>query len=123
MTMNLQDIKKFCSTKKGVSEKFPFDEKTLVIYVGSKMFLLTNIKATVLTISLKCDPMMSNDLRQDYKSIQPGYHLNKKHWNTITLGEELSEDQIKFFIDMSYNLVINNLKKSEKLAIEASERK
>ena len=121
--MNLDEIQKYCSSKKGVSEKFPFDEKTLVIYVGSKMFLLTNINSSVIRISLKCDPMMSNALRQDYKSIQPGYHLNKKHWNTITLGEELSEDQIKFFIDMSYNLVLNNLKKSEKLAIEASERK
>lgn len=117
MYMNLDEIKKFCGSKKGVSEKFPFDEETLVIYVGSKMFLLTNINATILTISLKCDPMMSMDLRQDYKSIEPGYHLSKKHWNTITIDEELSDDQIKFFINMSYDLVFNNLKKPEKLEI------
>ena len=87
------------------------------------MFLLTNINSYVIKISLKCDPIMSIDLRQDYKSIEAGYHLNKKHWNSITLGKELSDDQIKFFIDMSYNLVFNNLKKSERLSINPSERK
>ncbi len=119
MYMNLDEIRKFCSTKNGVSEKFPFDEDTLVIYVGSKMFLLTSIRNTILKISLKCDPIMSIDLRRDYKSIEPGYHLNKKHWNSITLGEEISDDQIKFFINMSYNLVFNNLKKSERISINA----
>lgn len=120
--MNLDEIRKYCSTKKGVSEKFPFDDYTLVIYVGSKMFLLSSINSSVLRISLKCDPIMSIDLRRDYKSIEAGYHLNKKHWNSITLSKELSADQIRFFIDMSYNLVFNNLKKSERLAINAGEK-
>ncbi len=87
------------------------------------MFLLTSINSAAPRISLKCDPIMSIDLRRDYKSIEPGYHLNKKHWNSITLGEELSDDQIKFFIDMSYNLVFNNLKRSERLAINPSQNK
>ena len=115
--MDLNEIKQYCHNKKGVSDKFPFDDETLTINVGSKMFLLTNIRSSVLKISLKCEPLFSIDLRRDYKAVEPGYHLNKKHWNTVTVGEDVNDDKIKFLIDMSYDLAFKGLKKSEKLEI------
>lgn len=115
--MNLNDIKKYCKAKKGVAETFPFDGETLVMKVGPKMFLLTNINSPILKISLKCDPFMSIDLRRDYKAVMPGYHLNKKHWNTITVGEDLDDEKVKFLIDMSYDLVFKGLTKKEKQLI------
>lgn len=112
--MNLEDIKKYCKLKKGVTETFPFDGETLVMKVGSKMFLLTDITNPVLKISLKCDPFMSIDLRRDYKAVEAGYHLNKKHWNTVTVGEDFEDDKVKFLIDMSYDLVFKGLTRKEK---------
>lgn len=115
--MNLNDIKKYCKTKKGVTETFPFDDTTLVMKVGSKMFLLTDINSSVLKVSLKCDPFMSIDLRRDYKAVEAGYHLNKKHWNTVTVGEDLDDEKVKFLIDISYDLVFKGLTKKEKESI------
>ncbi|WP_234117829.1 MmcQ/YjbR family DNA-binding protein [Clostridium hydrogenum] len=115
--MNLQDIKSYCKTKKGVTETFPFDDMTLVMKVGSKMFLITDITSSVLKVSLKCDPFMSIDLRRDYKAVEAGYHLNKKHWNTVTVGEDLDDEKVKFLIDISYDLVFKGLTRKEKEAI------
>lgn len=112
--MNLNDIKKYCKTKKGVTETFPFDDTTLVMKVGSKMFLLTDITISVLKVSLKCDPFMSIDLRRDYKAVEAGYHLNKKHWNTVIIGEDLDDEKVKLLIDISYDLVFKGLTKAEK---------
>jgi len=97
-----------------------FDEETLVFKVGSKMFALTNINSPKLSISLKCYPFMSQDLRHDYPCIKPGYHLNKEHWNTIEIDGTLEDNKIFYLIDHSYNLVFKGLKKSEKAAIEES---
>ena len=117
--MNLEDIRKYCLNKKGTKEDFPFDEETLVFKVGSKMYGLTNIKSNVLSLNLKCDPVMSLDLRKEYSSIRPGYHMNKRHWNTVVVDGSLPEEQIYFLIDMSYDLVYKGLKKSEKFQIES----
>ncbi|PJI08650.1 MULTISPECIES: MmcQ/YjbR family DNA-binding protein [Clostridium] len=115
--MNLEDIKEYCKAKKGVKEDFPFDDTTLVMKVGSKMFLLTDINSSALKISLKCDPFISIDLRRDYKAVEAGYHLNKKHWNTVTVGKDLDDEKIKFLIDISYDLVFKGLTKKEKETI------
>lgn len=120
--MNLEDIKEYCKAKKGVHETFPFDEKTLVIKVGSKMFLLIDINNPVLKVSLKCDSLMSIDLRRDYKCVEAGYHLNKKYWNTITVNEDLDDEKIRFLIDMSYELAFSKLKKSEKLEVTGGKK-
>ena len=117
--MNLEDIRKYCASKKGNKETFPFDEETLVIRVASKMYLLTNINSKELSISLKCDPFMAQALRQDYPAITPGYHLNKKHWITITIDGSIEEDKIYYLIDLSYDLVYKGLKKAEKLLLES----
>ena len=116
--MNLEDIRKYCASKKGNNETFPFDEETLVIRVVSKMYLLTNIKSKELSISLKCDPFRAQALRLDYPCITPGYHLNKKHWITIAIDGTLTEDMIYSLIDHSYDLVYKGLKKAEKLQLQ-----
>ena len=112
--MTLEDLKKYCLDKKGVKGYFPFDDEVLVFKVGSKMFALTNIKSFDLTISLKCEPFLSIDLRRDYAAITPGYHLNKKHWNTVLIDGSIDEDKIYWLIDLSYDLVFKGLKKIEK---------
>lgn len=118
--MDLEMLRKYCLKKKGVTENFPFDEETLVFKVGSKMFALTNIKSPSLSVSLKCDPFMAQDLRRDYTCIKPGYHLNKEHWNTVEIDGTLEDEKIIYLIDHSYNLVFKGLKKSEKADIEES---
>ena len=112
--MDLKELREYCSSKKGTSEAFPFDDETLVIKVGSKMFALANIKAKELKVNLKCEPIMAEALRREYEAITPGYHMNKKHWNTIAFDGAIPDENLKTFIDISYNLVIKGLKKSER---------
>lgn len=119
--INLQELREYCTGKKGVTECFPFDEKTLVFKVGSKMFALTDIEKQILEVNLKCDPIMSVDLRKDYSAIRPGYHMNKKYWNTVTVDGTISKEKIKFLIDFSYDLVFSGLKKAERLMIMQNE--
>ena len=116
--MNLEDIRRYCASKKGNHETFPFDEETLVIRVASKMYLLTNINSKDLSISLKCDPFMAQDLRRDFEAITAGYHLNKKHWITVAIDGSIEEDKIYYLIDLSYELVYKGLKKAEKLLLQ-----
>lgn len=112
--IDLQQLKKYCLSKKGVSEDFPFDDETLVFKVGSKMFALTNIKEKELKINLKCDPMMAQDLRQEYEAIKPGYHMNKTHWNTVQVDGTIDDNIIEMLIDISYDLVFKGLRKKER---------
>lgn len=114
INMTLDDVRKYCLSKKGVEEDFPFDDKILVFKVGSKMFLLTNIKSSNFAISLKCDPILASALRGEFDAIKPGYHLNKKHWNTIEIDGSIPENKLYSFIDLSYDLVFKGLKKAEK---------
>lgn len=116
--MNLEMIKNYCLMKKGTSECFPFDNETLVFKVCSKMYGLININKTPLQINLKCDPFTALELRDQFPSIKPGYHMNKKHWNTIVIDGSLDDGKIFWMIDMSYNLVFNGLKKCEKEQIK-----
>jgi len=112
--MNIEQIREFCLKKKGVTEEFPFDEETLVFKVAGKMFLLASLEAVPLQINLKCDPEKAIELREEYKSIQPGYHMNKKHWNTIILNGTVPTNHLLEWIDDSYSLVVAGLKKSER---------
>jgi predicted DNA-binding protein (MmcQ/YjbR family) len=116
--MDLKKFRNYCLAKKGVTESFPFDDETLVLKVGSKMFALTNVNKPIFEINLKCDPLMAQDLRREYSSIKPGYHMNKTHWNTITVDGTVTEDKILFLIDLSYDLVYKGLKKNEKLTLK-----
>jgi predicted DNA-binding protein (MmcQ/YjbR family) len=84
---------------------YPFGENTAVYKVNNKMFALVTEKKVPVSISLKCDPLLAETLREKYESVMPGYHLNKKHWNTILLAGQLEWDEVKDLITLSYNLV------------------
>ena len=116
--MNLEDIKNYCLKKEGTKINFPFDDKTLTFIVGGKMFLLTDINAQELKINLKCNPDLALFLRENYEAVIPGYHMNKKHWNTVCLGKDLPSEKIYELIDHSYELVFGSLTKKEKEKIK-----
>ena len=119
--LTLEDIRKHCSTLKGTKEDFPFDFSTLVFKVGEKMYALTSIDSEEVRVNLKCDPFLAVELRQKYPAVDPGYHMNKKHWNTVTIDGSISDDEILEMIDHSYNLVFKNLKKSVREEIASRE--
>jgi predicted DNA-binding protein (MmcQ/YjbR family) len=115
--MDLGWILEYCRKKKGVSEDFPFDDQTLVIRVGDKMFLLTDIHSEPVRINLKCDPLIALDLRDEFDAITPGFHMNKVHWNTVLLDGTVPENRVKWMIDHSYELVFNKLRIAQKDSI------
>ncbi len=102
---------------KAVTEEFPFGENTLVFKVMGKMFALTDLE-TFESINLKCDPETGAQLREEYTSVLPGYHMNKKHWITVLMDGSISDKLIKQWTDQSYRLVIASLTKSKKLDLD-----
>ncbi len=111
--MNIEDFRDYCLSKKGVTEDFPFDENTLVFKVMGKMFALTSIDLFK-SVNLKCDPLLALELREAYHAVEPGWHMSKKHWNTVTINDDVSDMKLKEFIDMSYDLVVKGLTKKLK---------
>ena len=113
--MNIEQVRAYCLSKKGVTENFPFDEFALVFKVAGKMFALTSLKGWEFgeqSMNLKCDPDYSQELRAEYESIEPGFHMNKKHWNTLRLyKEELPPKFVFQLIDHSYDMVVKSLSK------------
>ena len=106
-------LREHCLAKKEVSESFPFDENTLVFKVYDKMFALISLEREPLQMNLKCEPEKAIELREEYYQVIPGYHSNKKHWNTIVL-ENISIEVVKKWIDHSYDLVWQKLPKKIK---------
>jgi len=119
--MNIEEYRNFCLAKKGVTESFPFDQNTLVFKVSGKMFALTSLKDwenNTQFLNLKCDPDYAQELRATYNSIDPGYHMSKKHWNSVRICKgELSTDLISQLINHSYDLVVKSLTKKQKEAL------
>lgn len=111
--MNIEELREYCISKKGVTESFPFDEVTLVFKVGGKMFALTNLDGEP-SVNLKCDPEKAIELREQYSAIIPGYHMSKIHWNTVYMDRSLPENLIKELIDLSYELVLASLPKAKR---------
>ncbi len=112
--MYLDTIRQYCLDKPATTESLPFDEHTLVFKVGSKMFALVSLNTEPLRINLKCDPERAVILRERYPQIMPGYHMNKKHWNTIVVDGILSPLFINELIDHSYHLVVKSLTRKER---------
>ena len=112
--MNIEEFHHYCLSKKGVEETFPFDKVTLVFKVMGKMFALTGLEREEFTVNLKCDPERSIELREEYEDIQPGFHMSKKHWNTVSFEGTLENKMLMELIDHSYDLVVSKLKKAEK---------
>jgi predicted DNA-binding protein (MmcQ/YjbR family) len=113
--MNIELFRDYCLQKKATSESFPFDQETLVFKVGGKMFALIDLSDSD-HANLKCDPEKVVFLREHYLCVKPGYHMNKKHWNTVYFTEEVSDSLYFEWIDDSYNLVVASL--PNKLKIE-----
>ncbi|EDP98162.1 MmcQ/YjbR family DNA-binding protein [Kordia algicida OT-1] len=116
--MNIELLREYCISKLAVTETFPFDEDVLVFKVLGKMFALTSLKgweSGTPSVNLKCDPDKAEELRGEYESIKPGFHMSKKHWNTVELHQgELSNAFIQELIDESYRLVIKGMTKKQK---------
>jgi predicted DNA-binding protein (MmcQ/YjbR family) len=112
--MNLEDLRKFLLEKKGTTEETPFGPEALVYKVMGKMFALIAWEKDPLDLSLKCDPDFALVLRDHYPAIIAGYHMNKKHWNTLTLDGSIPEKQVLDMVDDSYDLVVKKLKKADK---------
>jgi len=108
--LNLEEIRDYCLAKPGVTEGLPFGEDTLVFKVGEKLFLLTSISVGT-QFNVKCDPELAIELRERYSEVRPGFHMNKKHWNTVHTNGSLSRKQIIDMIDHSYMLVLHSLPK------------
>ncbi len=102
--MNIESFREYCLSLGDVEEKFPFDESTLVFYIGGKMFCLTDVDAFD-SINVKCDPEKALELREQYPAVIPGYHMNKKHWNTLVLDGTLPAKLVQQWVWDSYELV------------------
>lgn len=116
--MHIEEFRDYCLAKKGVEETFPFDEETLVFKVMGKMFAITGLERIPFQVNLKCDPERSIELREEYEDIQPGWHMSKKHWNTVVFEGDLEEKMLLELIDHSYNLVVKSLKKKDREFLE-----
>jgi len=114
ITMNIETLRDYCLFKPGVEETFPFGPDTAVYKVTGKMFLLTGLDSENLQFNVKCDPDKAVELREGFSCVLPGYHMNKKHWNTIIVDGTASTKQLKEWIDHSYDLVSASLPKKKK---------
>ena len=112
--MHIESFREYCLAKKGVTEEFPFDEVTLVFKVMGKMFALTGLDNEGFSVNLKCDPDYSLELREAHEEIHAGFHMSKKHWNTVDFEGDLSEKLLLELIDHSYDLVVKKLKKADR---------
>ncbi len=115
--MNIEEIRTYCLNKKGTTECFPFDDDALVFKVMGKMFLLISISAPNCCINVKCNPELAIQLREKYDDVQPGYHMNKKMWNTVTYSGAFSEKEFYAMIDHSYDEVVKGLTKKDRKAL------
>lgn len=117
--MTLDHIKNYCQSKRGTTEEYPFGPETMVFKVMNKMYALITMKDALIRINLKCDPELALVLRQQYDNVIEGYHMNKKHWNTVLLPcEDLPVKELHEMIDHSYDLVVSKLKVIERQELE-----
>jgi predicted DNA-binding protein (MmcQ/YjbR family) len=115
--MNIETLQQYCLSKKGVTEETPFGPDNLVYKVGGKMFLLASLDSVPLQFNAKCDPEEAIQLRDAHACVLPGYHMNKKHWNTILVDGTVSDKELQQWIDASYHLVVDSLPQKTKQEI------
>ena len=119
--MNIEELRDYCLQKPAVTEGLPFGEDTLVFKVAGKMFLLTSISQGT-SFNVKCEPELAVELREKYTEVQPGYHMNKKMWNTVSLDGTLTKKQLHDMIDHSYDEVVKGLPKKVQEEIAAGKQ-
>lgn len=107
--MNIEEIREYCLSLKGVTEGFPFDDKTLVFKVMGKMFCLCGLENQPASCNVKCKPEKAIELRELYSGVNPGYHMNKQHWNTIVFDGSFSDELGREWMLDSYNLIVAGL--------------
>jgi predicted DNA-binding protein (MmcQ/YjbR family) len=112
--MDLEQFRKYCLSKPGAVEEMPFGDDVLVFKVGAKMFALAPLDEIPATANLKCDPDLALELRDRYEQVQPGYHMNKKHWNTVRIESGIPAAELRKMIDHSYELVAEGLPRAKR---------
>ena len=114
--MDLETLRDYCLSLPHSTESLPFDDKVLVFKVADKMFALTNLEEFK-SINLKCDPERAISLREQYPCVKPGYHMSKKHWNTVEMDNSISDQMIYLWVRESYDLVVDSLTKKLKVEL------
>jgi predicted DNA-binding protein (MmcQ/YjbR family) len=112
--MNIEELRDYCISKPAVTESFPFDESTLVFKVAGKMFLLTDL-VDAFSMNVKNTPEKVIELKEQYPSVLPGYHMNKIYWITVLIDGSITDSQLKLWIDESYNLIVAGFTRKEKI--------
>lgn len=112
--MNIEELRDYCMAKPFAEETFPFDETTLVMKVLGKMFLLVDIYEKPVAFNVKCDPEKAIELREKYSFVEPGFHMSKTHWNTVTCESGVSKKLLKEWIDHSYEMVVKGMPAKER---------
>ncbi|MGH2850060.1 MAG: MmcQ/YjbR family DNA-binding protein [Solirubrobacteraceae bacterium] len=112
--VNASELRGYCLSLAGAEETFPFGPETSVFKVGGKMFALSRLGASALSVSVKCDPLLAEQLRAAYAAVEPGYHLNKRHWNTVAIDGSLAERTVCDMIEDSYDLVASRLPRARR---------
>ena len=107
--MDAAELRAWCLEQPGAVEEFPFGPDHSVFKVAGKMFAISALGRTPLEVALKCEPELAVQLRGSYAAVRPGYHLNKRHWNTVTLGEDVPDQLVRDMIEDSYDLVVSAL--------------
>ncbi|GGZ28126.1 hypothetical protein GCM10007049_21300 [Echinicola pacifica] len=114
--MDIEYFRNYCLSKPSATEDTPFDANTLCFKVGGKIFAIINIEVFE-SVNLKCDPERAIELREQYNGVLPGYHMNKKHWNTVSFGADVPDPRVLEMVDHSYELVFASLSKNQKAAL------
>lgn len=115
--MNASELRHRCLSFNGAVETFPFGPRTSVFKVGEKMFALSRLDAESLQVSVKCEPRLAEALRAAHAAVIPGYHLNKRHWNTVIVDGSLPDETVGDMIEDSYDLVVSSLSRSRQEAL------
>lgn len=115
--MDIESLREYCISKKGVTEGFPFNDTALVFKVGGKMFAVLDLSEDSRGLTLKCDPGLALELRERYSDVTPAYHFNKKHWNGINLSGNISDSNLRNWIDHSYRIVVESLPASKRMIL------
>ena len=112
--MNIESFREHCLKKPAATETTPFGPDDIVFKVGGKMFAIAALMEVPARVNLKCDPDLALELRDRYEQVTPGYHMNKKHWNTVELSGGIPEAEMRKMIDHSYDLVVQSLPKAKR---------
>lgn len=119
--MNREDILALCTGLPGAVQTYPFGDHVMVFKVGGKMFALVPLEGTPATVNLKCDPALALELRASHAAVRPGYHQDKRHWNTVELDGTIDDDELHWMVDHSYDLVVAKLPRAVRERLPAGE--